>query len=338
MTYYDVLNVPCDATEEEIKTAYRNMLKAFHPDYYTGDKVFAENMTRRIVEAYSVLKNPEQRRRYDDTISANSDSCKNDTESASNNTKAEDSKSSEKPKPSAKTWRIRPSVVFSLSVLAVSIYAALLLGGQFRSHSEDDGDPIVYFPNNATFYHLKDCSQLAQEHNEAPLSDAARAGLKPCGRCKPPAIENVVTEEGQEIETVEQSGEENYSGVSSIVQSPTKEVIEEPFRNISVTTECDVIYNGHVGDDIYYNVTINGEDVTDGRSISILIGKKNTITVSCWEDDSEPDYAEETMSYTFTEAGADGGLSLKIPVTIEETSGQYAGNQALCEVSIEFAP
>ena len=44
------------------------------------------------------------------------------------------------------------------------------------------------------------------------------------------------------------------------------------------------------------------------------------------------------MTYTFTEAGADGGLSLKIPVTIEETSGQYAGNQALCEVSIEFAP
>ena len=339
MTYYDVLNVPCDATEEEIKAAYRNMLKAFHPDYYTGDKAFAENMTQRIVEAYSVLKNPEQRRRYDDTISINKGSSKSGFESASDNTKANDTESPENPpQPSERTRRIRPSVVLSLFVLAVSIYAALSLGGQFKSPSVNDSDPVVYFPNNATFYHLKGCPQLAKKHNKASLSEATRAGLKPCGRCKPPVIEDVATEEVQENETTEQSVEANYSGASVNVQSPSKEVIKEPFRNISVTTECDVIYNDHVGDDIYYNVTINGEDVTEGRSISILIGKKNIIIVSCWEDDSDPDYAEETMTYTFTEAGADGGLSLKIPVTIEETSGQYAGNQALCEVSIEFAP
>ena len=114
MTYYDVLNVPCDATEEEIKTAYRNMLKAFHPDYYTGDKVFAENMTRRIVEAYSVLKDAERRRRYDDALSINKDIRKNGTESASNNTKADDIESPENPpQPSERTRRIRPSVVLS---------------------------------------------------------------------------------------------------------------------------------------------------------------------------------------------------------------------------------
>lgn len=330
MTYYDVLNVPCDATEEEIKTAYRNMLKAFHPDYYTGDKVFAENMTRRIVEAYSVLKDAERRRRYDDTLSINKDIRKNGTESAPNNTNAGGVETPENSlRHSEKTRMIRPSVVFSLSILAITIYAALSLGNQFRPHPADDAEPIVYFTNNATFYHLKDCPQLAREHNEAPLSDTARAGLKPCGRCKPPAIENDETEETSENNIAYQSGS---------VQGSKKEMIEEPFRSLSVTTKCDVIYNDHVGDNIYYNVTINGEDVTDGSSITILIGKKNIITVSCWEDDSDPDYAEETMTYTFTEAGADGGLSLKIPVTIEETSGQYAGNQALCEVSIEFAP
>lgn len=38
MTHYDVLDVSPTASQDEIKAAYRNMLKAFHPDYYTGDK------------------------------------------------------------------------------------------------------------------------------------------------------------------------------------------------------------------------------------------------------------------------------------------------------------
>ena len=212
MTYYDVLNVPCDATEEEIKTAYRNMLKAFHPDYYTGDKVFAENMTRRIVEAYSVLKDPERRRRYDNTLSINKDNRKSGAESTSRNTKAEDIKSSEKPpKPSARTWRIRPSVVFSLSVLAVSIYAAFSLGGQFRTSSDEsptwdeiysavqsqesqnqgEKQPrqIVYITESGTKYHREQCSTIAKSKKYTVfLTSELIQEYGPCSVCDPPLL------------------------------------------------------------------------------------------------------------------------------------------------------
>lgn len=212
MTYYDVLNVPCDATEEEIKTAYRNMLKAFHPDYYTGDKAFAENMTQRIVEAYSVLKNPEQRRRYDDTISINKGSSKSGFESASDNTKANDTESPENPpQPSERTRRIRPSVVLSLFVLAVSIYAALSLGGQFRpssnetptwdeiystvqsqeEDSQEEKQPrqIVYITENGTKYHREWCSTLARSKKYTVfLTPELIKDYGPCSVCDPPLL------------------------------------------------------------------------------------------------------------------------------------------------------
>ena len=70
MTYYDVLGITEHASQDEIKTAYRNMLKAFHPDYYTGDKQFAEAQTKRIVDAYSVLRDAEKRKEYDRLINA----------------------------------------------------------------------------------------------------------------------------------------------------------------------------------------------------------------------------------------------------------------------------
>lgn len=65
MTYYDILGIPPTASQAEIKEAYRNLLKAFHPDMYQGDPSFAKRKTEEVVEAYNTLKNPELRQRYD---------------------------------------------------------------------------------------------------------------------------------------------------------------------------------------------------------------------------------------------------------------------------------
>lgn len=70
MTHYDVLGVSPTASQDEIKSAYRNMLKAFHPDYYTGDKAFAEKQTKKIVDAYNVLRDEQRRRDYDFLLNA----------------------------------------------------------------------------------------------------------------------------------------------------------------------------------------------------------------------------------------------------------------------------
>lgn len=62
--YYEVLGVSKDATEAEIKSAYRKKAKECHPDLHPNDKDAAERF-REVNEANEVLSDPEKRKRYD---------------------------------------------------------------------------------------------------------------------------------------------------------------------------------------------------------------------------------------------------------------------------------
>jgi molecular chaperone DnaJ len=62
--YYSILGVPRNATQEEIKRAYRRLALKYHPDRNPGDKE-AEEKFKEISEAYEVLSDPEKRAIYD---------------------------------------------------------------------------------------------------------------------------------------------------------------------------------------------------------------------------------------------------------------------------------
>jgi len=62
--YYETLGVGKNASEEEIKRAYRRMAMKYHPDKNPGDKE-AEAKFKECAEAYEVLSDPEKRQRYD---------------------------------------------------------------------------------------------------------------------------------------------------------------------------------------------------------------------------------------------------------------------------------
>ncbi len=62
--YYAVLGVPRTASEKDIKTAYRKLARKHHPDVNPGDKK-SESLFKEIGEAYSVLSDPEKRKKYD---------------------------------------------------------------------------------------------------------------------------------------------------------------------------------------------------------------------------------------------------------------------------------
>jgi molecular chaperone DnaJ len=68
--YYKILNVSKDASQEEIKKAYRKLALKYHPDANPDNKEEAEKKFKEIGEAYAVLSDPEKRSRYDQFGSA----------------------------------------------------------------------------------------------------------------------------------------------------------------------------------------------------------------------------------------------------------------------------
>src|SRR5262245_48365167 len=62
--YYKTLGVSKNASQEDIKKAYRKLARKHHPDVNPGDQA-AEERFKEINEAYEVLSEPEKRKKYD---------------------------------------------------------------------------------------------------------------------------------------------------------------------------------------------------------------------------------------------------------------------------------
>jgi DnaJ-class molecular chaperone len=64
-SYYGILGISSNPTQDDIKSAYRRLAKEFHPDRYAG----GSETFRKIQEAYAVLGNIRRRREYEQKIS-----------------------------------------------------------------------------------------------------------------------------------------------------------------------------------------------------------------------------------------------------------------------------
>src|ERR1700674_3830141 len=63
--YYKILGVSKNASEKEIRSAYRKLARQYHPDVNPGDKT-TEDKFKELNEANEVLSDPEKRRKYDE--------------------------------------------------------------------------------------------------------------------------------------------------------------------------------------------------------------------------------------------------------------------------------
>lgn len=67
-TYYDLLGIPMDATDEEIINAKNFLVKKFHPDANMDNDYDTTSYIQNILYAYRILSDPKQRRVYDRRI------------------------------------------------------------------------------------------------------------------------------------------------------------------------------------------------------------------------------------------------------------------------------
>ncbi len=64
-SYYDSLGIPPNAHPEQIKRAYRQQMKFFHPDVFPGSPEIAESKSKELNEAYEVLSSFSKKHLYD---------------------------------------------------------------------------------------------------------------------------------------------------------------------------------------------------------------------------------------------------------------------------------
>lgn len=136
MTYYDILGVPRYATSDQIKTAYREQMKFFHPDVFDGSPYVADVKSKQLNEAYAILSSPPKRYEYDKKLYADDQAylqnvlkSRDDLRAQSAKDKSDNEKSitfvrSELEKATRKYQKFRgfAAIILLAVVLAFSIY------------------------------------------------------------------------------------------------------------------------------------------------------------------------------------------------------------------------
>ena len=88
--YYEVLGLTAEAPAEEIRIAYRKLVKANHPDKHKGDPAYVEKF-KDLQEAYDVLSDAEKRKEYDAQMARQKNYNKKETKKSATNKKSDKS-------------------------------------------------------------------------------------------------------------------------------------------------------------------------------------------------------------------------------------------------------
>jgi DnaJ-class molecular chaperone len=95
-TYYQILGIEKSASQAEIKTAYRKLASKYHPDRYSGNTKFAEDMMKDINVAYQVLSDTEKKIAYDEWLNEEQLSSANKSSRSSSSNRSSSRKTSSK--------------------------------------------------------------------------------------------------------------------------------------------------------------------------------------------------------------------------------------------------
>ena len=158
MTYYDILQVSENASEEVIRMAYKALAKKYHPDVFDGDPKIAEQKMKELNEAYEVLSNQPKRMEYDAFIHKTTyDNLFRDEEKKSSNSNSNAKK---------ETKKTRKELGFGASLLIIIVLLFVAFSQALHPYIETSED---YIYDNALIFGLRDFSLMCLLLSSVPL-------------------------------------------------------------------------------------------------------------------------------------------------------------------------
>lgn len=161
-SYYEVLQVTANASDEVIRMAYKALAKMYHPDIFQGDPQFAEEMMKKINEAYEVLSNPQTRKAYDESLHNKHDTTR--TEKMSTQTTA----FRNVPK---KRWLVWVGILLTLGLsLLANIIQGIQMNREVDRYLELSSElqffeehAVCVSSSNSEVYHKYRCSEFSND-------------------------------------------------------------------------------------------------------------------------------------------------------------------------------
>jgi peptidoglycan hydrolase-like protein with peptidoglycan-binding domain len=111
-----------------------------------------------------------------------------------------------------------------------------------------------------------------------------------------------------------------------------------PTKKMTVTISSSCSGYNHVGENWSKYYSINGESVSSGNTVDIILGESISIDSKVTEKDTSPDVGSVKEDIEITQEVFDGGFSVVQKVTVTENMGRYAGNKAVWTITYKFAP
>lgn len=176
--YYEVLEVTPSASEEVIRSAYKSLVKKYHPDVYPGNKEYANEQMFIINEAYEMLSDPDKRKAYDASARINSSTVKSEHTGDTGNPNQDADRSASAATPPSTGRKQKSGCLggfIKLLIAGVVIYLIVHWGGSLFGGSKppEVSSPVSSSPAvTETPAHLNSLDEKNDQEIEGLLAEA----------------------------------------------------------------------------------------------------------------------------------------------------------------------
>jgi len=140
----------------------------------------------------------------------------------------------------------------------------------------------------------------------------------------------------QAAHSVEETGIVSPEIQAFLTWGSPKNNLPTHIMTVTISSKCSG-YN-HVGQNWSRYYTINGDSVSSGDKVEIILGQSITIYSKVTEKDTSPDVGRVTEDVEITQEYFDNGFTITHKVSVREDSGRYSGNTAVWTITFTFTP